>query len=97
MSAATLQDESIGQLAAPSQTAASTQRSTSGAAPAVRGAIGEPITLEVGSLDLEANGVAHHEGKVVFVRGALPGEQVRASVVRRKPRFEVAQATEVIE
>ncbi|NLD69924.1 MAG: 23S rRNA (uracil(1939)-C(5))-methyltransferase RlmD [Limnobacter sp.] len=62
----------------------------------VRGAIGEPLVLDVDSLDLEANGVAHHEGKVVFVRGALPGERVRASVVRRKPRFDVAQATEIL-
>ncbi|HQY27372.1 MAG TPA: TRAM domain-containing protein, partial [Burkholderiaceae bacterium] len=56
----------------------------------------EPLTLDVDSLDLEANGVAHHEGKVVFVRGALPGERVRATVVRRKPRFDVAQTVEVL-
>ncbi len=43
------------------------------------------------SLDLEANGVARSEGKVTFVRGALPGETVRARVVRRKPRFDVAE------
>ncbi|MFM1990300.1 MAG: hypothetical protein RJA99_3257 [Pseudomonadota bacterium] len=43
------------------------------------------------SLDLEANGVARSDGKVVFVRGALPGETVVARVVRRKPRFEVAE------
>ena len=65
-------------------------------APPVRGAIGEPVVLDVASLDLEANGVAHHEGKVVFVRGALPGERVRAAVVRRKPRFDVAQAFEIL-
>lgn len=59
-------------------------------------AAGEPLTLDVVSLDLEANGVAHHEGKVVFVRGALPGERVRAVLVRRKPRFDVAQAVEVL-
>jgi 23S rRNA (uracil1939-C5)-methyltransferase len=43
------------------------------------------------SLDLEANGVARSEGKVTFVRGALPGETVTARVVRRKPRFDVAE------
>ena len=43
------------------------------------------------SLDLEANGVARSDGKVTFVRGALPGETVRARVVRRKPRFDVAE------
>jgi 23S rRNA (uracil1939-C5)-methyltransferase len=54
-----------------------------------------PITLHVESLDLEGHGVAHHDGKVVFVRGGLPGETVQAQVVRRKPRFEVAEVTAV--
>jgi 23S rRNA (uracil1939-C5)-methyltransferase len=39
--------------------------------------------------------VSHHDGKVVFVRGGLPGETVQAQVVRRKPRFEVAEITAV--
>jgi len=54
-----------------------------------------PVTLHVESLDLESQGVAHHDGKVVFVRGGLPGETVQAQVVRRKPRFEVAEVTAV--
>jgi 23S rRNA (uracil1939-C5)-methyltransferase len=53
------------------------------------------ISLQVESLDLEGNGVAHHDGKVVFVRGGLPGETVRAAVVRRKPRFDVAEVIAV--
>jgi 23S rRNA (uracil1939-C5)-methyltransferase len=47
------------------------------------------------SLDLDANGVARTEGKVTFVRGALPGETVLARVVRRKPRFDVAETERV--
>jgi len=47
--------------------------------------------LSIESLDLEAHGVARSEGKVVFVRGALPGETVTARTVRRKPRFDVAE------
>ena len=57
---------------------------------------GEMLELEIESLDLEAQGVAHREGKVVFVRDALPRERVRAEVVRRKPSYEVAQTTEVL-
>ncbi|MCD6680328.1 MAG: 23S rRNA (uracil(1939)-C(5))-methyltransferase RlmD [Burkholderiaceae bacterium] len=54
------------------------------------------LQLDVESLDLEANGVARHEGKVVFVRGALPGERVLAGIVRRKPKFDVAQTVDVL-
>ena len=45
--------------------------------------------LEVESLDLEAQGVAHRaDGKVVFIEGALPGERVTVSVSRRKNQWE---------
>jgi 23S rRNA (uracil1939-C5)-methyltransferase len=45
--------------------------------------------LEVESLDLEAQGVAHNaEGKVVFIEGALPTERVQAQVHRRKNNWE---------
>ena len=47
--------------------------------------------LKVESLDLEAQGVAHSaEGKVVFIDGALPGEEVQVSVQRRKNNWEQA-------
>lgn len=45
--------------------------------------------LKVESLDLEGQGVAHNtEGKVVFIDGALPGEEVRVGVTRRKNNWE---------
>jgi 23S rRNA (uracil1939-C5)-methyltransferase len=45
--------------------------------------------LEVESLDLEAQGVAHRaDGKVVFIEGALPGERVQVRVSRRKNQWE---------
>jgi 23S rRNA (uracil1939-C5)-methyltransferase len=50
--------------------------------------------LTVESLDLEAQGVAHNvAGKVVFVEDALPGEQVRVQVTRRKNNWEQATMT----
>jgi 23S rRNA (uracil1939-C5)-methyltransferase len=50
--------------------------------------------LQVESLDLEGQGVAHDaEGKVVFIEGALPGEQVQVEVHRRKNNWEQASMT----
>ena len=56
--------------------------------------------LEVESLDLDAQGVAHRpldegqtegQGKVVFIEGALPGERVRVNVSRKKNNWEAGQ------
>ncbi|MEO7246273.1 MAG: 23S rRNA (uracil(1939)-C(5))-methyltransferase RlmD, partial [Rubrivivax sp.] len=50
--------------------------------------------LTVESLDLEGQGVAHRaDGKVVFIEGALPGEQVQASIGRRKAQWEQGTLT----
>jgi len=47
--------------------------------------------LTVESLDMEAQGVAHNsEGKVVFIEGALPGEQAQVDVGRSKNQWEQA-------
>ena len=50
--------------------------------------------LKVESLDLEAQGVAHNnDGKVVFIEGALPGEEVQVRVLRNKNNWEQAEMT----
>jgi 23S rRNA (uracil1939-C5)-methyltransferase len=49
------------------------------------------MQLTIESTDHEARGVAHHEGKVIFVDGALPGEVLEASPYRRKEKYENAQ------
>jgi 23S rRNA (uracil1939-C5)-methyltransferase len=48
------------------------------------------------SLDHEGRGVAHVEGKTIFVEGALPGELVTFSSYRRKPNYELAMATSIV-
>ncbi len=53
--------------------------------------------LHIESLDLDARGVAHHDGKVIFVEGALPGERVEALTVRRKPSYEKARVVRVLD
>ncbi len=58
--------------------------------------------LDIESLDMEARGVGHlpnedgTPGKVIFVEGALPGEQVRFKSYRRKPKWEAADMTELL-
>jgi 23S rRNA (uracil1939-C5)-methyltransferase len=53
-------------------------------------------TLTIESLDQEGRGVAHHDGKVIFVDGGLPGEVVVAAVYRKKPSFELATLMRVV-
>ncbi len=57
----------------------------------------DEIVVQVDSLDLDGRGVARHEGKVVFVPGALPGERVRAEVIGRKPKFDRARLLEILQ
>ena len=52
-------------------------------------------TVVIESIDQEGRGIAHHEGKVIFIEGALPGERVTYASYRRKPSFEMAQVTSI--
>lgn len=54
------------------------------------------LVVEVESLDLDGQGVAHVDGKVVFIDGALPGERVEATVVRRKKSYDKAALRTVL-
>ncbi|HEY6239515.1 MAG TPA: TRAM domain-containing protein, partial [Burkholderiales bacterium] len=47
------------------------------------------------SLDREGRGVAHVEGKAVFVDGAVPGELVEYASYRKKPAWEAAQIVRI--
>ena len=50
-------------------------------------------TLLIESLDQEGRGVARRDGKVVFVEGALPGEEVEIAPYRLKSSYELATVT----
>jgi tRNA/tmRNA/rRNA uracil-C5-methylase (TrmA/RlmC/RlmD family) len=58
----------------------------------------EPIelTLVTGAAANGGSCVAHHEGRVVFVRYALPGETVRARVTARRGSYWHAEVVEVL-
>ena len=59
----------------------------------------EPVemTLDIESLSNDARGVAHNDGKTVFVDGALPGERVRCRTVRRRSKYDSATVIEVLQ
>jgi 23S rRNA (uracil1939-C5)-methyltransferase len=59
--------------------------------------IGEELELQIDSLAYGGNGVGRLNGFVVFVRGALPGDRVRAKVTKVKRGFAEAAAGDVLE
>ncbi|MCS6973606.1 MAG: 23S rRNA (uracil(1939)-C(5))-methyltransferase RlmD [Cyclobacteriaceae bacterium] len=52
--------------------------------------------LQVESMAAEGRCVARHNGKVIFVERAAPGDVVRASVLRSKSNYAEAQVLEVL-
>src|SRR5438132_3429710 len=58
---------------------------------------GQELDLRVDSLAYGGNGVARVDGFVVFVRGGLPGDLVRARVTKTKRGFAEAAAEAVLE
>jgi 23S rRNA (uracil1939-C5)-methyltransferase len=58
---------------------------------------GEELELQIDSLAYGGNGVARHNGFVVFVRRALPGDRVRARVTKVKRGFAEAVAEEILD
>ncbi|MEE6176281.1 class I SAM-dependent RNA methyltransferase [Mycobacterium sp. 050134] len=55
------------------------------------------LTLVTGDPANGGSCVAHHDGRVVFVRYALPGERVRARVTAERGSYWHAEAIEVLE
>ncbi|UXI69670.1 23S rRNA (uracil(1939)-C(5))-methyltransferase RlmD [Tahibacter amnicola] len=57
-----------------------------------------PILLELDITDLshDGRGVAHHEGKAVFVSGALPGERAVVKLTQRHRHFDEAQVDSLL-
>ncbi len=58
---------------------------------------GQELDLHVDSLAFGGNGVTRHDGFVVFVRGGLPGDDVRARVTKVKRGFAEGVVTEILD
>lgn len=48
------------------------------------------------SLDQDGRGIAHADGKVVFIEGALTGERVTYNAYRKKPSYELAKVDQIL-
>ena len=57
----------------------------------------DPLELTVGPAANGGSCVARHDGRVVFVRYALPGERVRARVTSERGSYWHADALEILE
>ena len=62
-----------------------------------RPSVGDELELVVESLAHGGRGVARSGGYVVFVQGAIPGDRVRARLVKRKRSYGEARLSEVLE
>ncbi|OQX31132.1 MAG: 23S rRNA (uracil(1939)-C(5))-methyltransferase [Candidatus Sedimenticola endophacoides] len=57
----------------------------------------EPVRAQIESLSHDGRGVAHIDGKAVFIQGALPGEEVEFLYSRRQRRYDEGRAQHVIQ
>ncbi len=55
-----------------------------------------PNVVTITSLDQEGRGIARVAGKAVFVEGALPGESVAITTLKRKPTYDIARADTIL-
>src|SRR6185436_13581494 len=64
---------------------------------AARPRVGDEVDLTIDRLAHGGAGVGRLEGYVVFVRGAIPGDRVRARVTKSKRSFAEADPVELLE
>ncbi len=55
-----------------------------------------PTLMEIGAFSHDGRGLARVAGKVAFVEGALPGEQVKAVLTRRARRYDEYRTVAVV-
>ena len=71
--------------------------STTGPPTTTRPQKGEELDLRVDALAFGGNGIARHDGWVVFVPGTVPGDRVRAVLTKRKRGYGEARLLDVVE
>jgi len=56
----------------------------------------DPVSADIDTLSHDGRGVAHIDGKAVFIHGALPGESVNFRYTRVQKNFDEGEAIEII-
>lgn len=54
-----------------------------------------PVDVEIEALSHEGRGIAHKDGRVLFIQGALPGERVSAQILKRRRQQDEGQAIDI--
>ena len=58
---------------------------------------GDVVDLRIAQMAFGGSGVAKHEGLVVFVRGAIPGDHLSAQVIKKKKDYAEARIVSLLE
>jgi len=53
--------------------------------------------ISIESLSNEGRGISHYDDKIIFTRGALPGERVIASRSLSRAKYEEADVVDILE
>jgi 23S rRNA (uracil1939-C5)-methyltransferase len=56
-----------------------------------------PAIAHIEAIDQEGRGVAHIDGKAIFIDGALPGETVRVHIQKRRKSYDLGRVLEITE
>ena len=54
------------------------------------------MKFHIEKLDYEGRGISREKDKVIFIEGALPGEEVEASKIKEEKHFELYKATQIL-
>ena len=52
------------------------------------------MKFHIEKLDYEGRGISREKDKVIFIEGALPGEEVEASKIKEEKHFKLYKATQ---
>jgi 23S rRNA (uracil1939-C5)-methyltransferase len=58
---------------------------------------GSFVELHIENMAYGGQGVARLDGLVIFIKGAVPGDRIKAQVLKKKKDYAIAQITEILE